>query len=216
MSKQMKTGDHELVDELLPWFVNNTLSAAERDQVRQHLDGCTACQESVSLLSAVQSAVRHEPATPIVPPPRVEKLMAAIDGKGRKKWRLQPLAVLGIAASVAGALVIVTLLMPEPEQPLTGPARYETTTSPLQAASMDYVLDLHFTDDSTAAARERVLRNLDARDVNKGVGASYRVTVNVPAASLEELERYTGALESMSEIESVGVVAVQLPMKKTQ
>jgi hypothetical protein len=42
------------------------------------------------------------------------------------------------------------------------------------------------------------------------------MTVNLPAASLEELERYTRDIESLAGIKSVSVVALQLPVEKQQ
>jgi hypothetical protein len=62
-----------------------------------------------------------------------------------------------------------------------------------------------------------VLRDLRARDINQGeTSGTYRITVNLPAASLGELQRYTGDIESLAEIESVNVVALQLPVEGEQ
>jgi hypothetical protein len=58
---------------------------------------------------------------------------------------------------------------------------------------------------------------LEAREINRsGSVGAYRITVSLPAASLEELERYTRDIESLGEIKSVTAVAVQLPMKSQQ
>lgn len=217
MGEKMQMDEHELIDRLLPWFVNNTLDAGEHHRVRRHLDTCAACQANVSLLSTVQSTVRHEIATPMVPLPRTERLLEAIDGLDRKKARLRPLTIMAVAASLGAALVVVTLLLPHREQAATEPVRYETTTSPVRGTSMDYVLDVQFEPGVSPAAQERLLRGLEAKDINRsGSDSMYRITVNLPAASLEELERYTDDLESRSEIRTVSAVAVQLPMKRQQ
>jgi hypothetical protein len=217
MGEKMQMDEHELIDRLLPWFVNNTLDAAEHHQVRRHLDTCEACRANVSLLSTVQSTVRHETATPMVPPPRTERLLEAINGLDRKKARLRPLTIMAVAASLGAALVVVTLLLPHREQAAMEPVRYETTTSPVRGTSMDYVLDVQFEPEVSPAAQERLLRGLEAKDINRsGSDSMYRITVNLPAASLEELERYTRDLESRTEIRTVSAVAVQLPMKRQQ
>ena len=48
-------------DELLPWFVNNTLSPDEREEVQTHVHGCLRCQHEVRLLEQVQSQVKKTP-----------------------------------------------------------------------------------------------------------------------------------------------------------
>ena len=35
---------HVAVQQLLPWFINGRLDAAEREQVEEHLAGCAACR----------------------------------------------------------------------------------------------------------------------------------------------------------------------------
>ncbi|MEX2124745.1 MAG: zf-HC2 domain-containing protein [Woeseia sp.] len=217
MGKKMQMDDHGLIDRLLPWFVNDTLDGVEHDRVRRHLGTCEACRETVSLLSAVQSTVRHAGATPMVPPPRTERLLESIDSLDRKGRRLRPLAIMAIAASLAAALVVITLLLPNREHAVTEPARYETATAPARGASMDYVLDVQFERGTPIAAQERVLRGLEARDISRSEpDGMYRLTVNLPAASLEDLERFARDVESLSEIKSVRVIAVQLPMKRQQ
>ncbi|HEX6260851.1 MAG TPA: zf-HC2 domain-containing protein [Woeseiaceae bacterium] len=215
MGEKVQLDEHGWVDRLLPWFVNNTLDERERERVRRHLNSCDACQEAATLLSTVQSSVRH--AIPMVPPPRTERLLASIDSFDRKTRRARTMAAIGVAASVAAALVVVALLQPDREQATTAPALYETTTSPAQRSSMDYVLDLEFKPGTSMAAQEQVLRGLEAKEINRsGSAGAYRITVSLPAASLEELERYTRDIESLGEIKSVNAVAVQLPMKRQQ
>ena len=40
----LDTVEHRAAQELLPWFVNGTLDAAEREQVAAHMAHCTRCQ----------------------------------------------------------------------------------------------------------------------------------------------------------------------------
>jgi hypothetical protein len=209
--------NHELIDGLLPWFVNNTLERDEHSRVRRHLDRCEACRANVSLFTVVQSTIRHATATPMVPPPRADKLLEAIDGAAKGRMRPSPLIIALLAASLAAALLVVTLLLPGRPDTATPPASYETATSTPRRASMDYVIDLQFESGTPLRVRERVLRDLRARDINQGeTSGTYRITVNLPAASLGELQRYTGDIESLAEIESVNVVALQLPVEGEQ
>jgi len=217
MGEKLELDDHVWVDRLLPWFVNDTLDDYERDRVHRHLEGCDACQASVSLLSTVHDSVHHGMAAPMVPRPRTDRLLETIDIHIRKGRRTRTLAVFASAACVAAALIIVNVLLTDREQAVTEPARYETTTSPALRASIDYVLDVQFEAGVPAAAQQQVLEGLEAEEINPaGSEGAYRVTVNLPAASLEELERYARELESASEIKAVRAVAVRLPVKTGQ
>ena len=60
---------HDAVWELLPWFVNGTLSASERLHIDQCLASCTACREELAQCRAVQGAVTAEPAPVWTPSP---------------------------------------------------------------------------------------------------------------------------------------------------
>ncbi len=71
MTDNRQIHDHDEIDLLLPWYVNDTLDATEHDRVAKHVVSCAKCQESVSLLTDVQAAVVTNKATPIVPQPRV-------------------------------------------------------------------------------------------------------------------------------------------------
>lgn len=216
MGEKVQLGDHAWADRLLPWFVNNTLDEAERDRVRRHVDGCDACRASVSLLSTVQDSVRHATATPIVPTPQTRRLLENIDTLDRTGRRTRALTAVAFAASVA-AVLVVTLLLPGREQAVTEPARYETTTSPVQRVSMDYVLEVQFEPGIPLAAQQQVLNRLEVKEINHGgSGGVYRVTVSLPASSLAELEQYARDLAASGEIRSVHPVAVQLPVKPAQ
>jgi len=82
---------------------------------------------------------------------------------------------------------------------------------------MDYVLSIQFESGTTPTDRDRVLQDIGARDVSgASEEGSYRVIVQLSTTSLEELDRYTGDLESLPEVISVSVVALQLPMKVEQ
>ncbi len=46
-------------EELLPWFVNETLSTEERHSVEQHLDTCPQCQQEIELLQKMRTHVKE-------------------------------------------------------------------------------------------------------------------------------------------------------------
>jgi hypothetical protein len=47
---------HRLVDALLPWYVNSTLNAEERELVTRHLDECAHCRGEVEWLRSLHEA----------------------------------------------------------------------------------------------------------------------------------------------------------------
>ncbi len=206
--------EHEQVDLLLPWYVNDTLDPAEHDRVAMHVATCPQCQESIVLLDEVQAAVVRNKATPIVPRPRVNELLESINTSS-------PLRRLGsrqsntyLAAAAVTLLLLATLLIINPDTPQGEPAEFETATSSQAGTSMDYVLTIQFGEQISEAERNRVLQDIGARDISGGSAeGSYRVIVQLSAASLEELNRYTNSVESLPEVASVEVVALQLPVK---
>lgn len=214
MAENMQMHDHDGIDLLLPWYVNDTLEPAEHDRVAKHVITCAICQESASLLSEVQSAVVRNKATPIVPQPRVNDFLDAIDAGTPLRHRDWHQPRILFAGAVATLLLIAALILINQDDLTETPQIFETATSNQQAAAMDYVLSIQFESGTTTADRARVLQDIKARDISGGFEeGAYRVIVQLPAASLEELERYTNDLESMTEIKSVSVVALQLPMR---
>jgi hypothetical protein len=205
--------DHDAIDLLLPWYVNDTLNPDEHERVSKHVVTCAECRENVSLLAKVQAAVVRNKATPIVPQPRVDELLESIStGKplhhrDRQQWR--PF----FAAAAVTLLLIATLIFSNQDDPSGIPQRFETATSSPVGGSMDYVLTIQFESGTSPADRDRVLQDIGARDISGGgIEGSFRVIVQLSATSLEELDHYTGDLESLAEVSSVVVVALQLPM----
>ena len=209
--------DHDEIDLLLAWYVNDTLEPAERDRVAEHVADCAACQESVALLTEVQAAVLRNKATPIVPQPRVNRLLESIGKETsphrRDRRRFNPF----FTAAAVTLMLIGTLIVSNPDDRSGVPQIFESATSSPDGASMDYVLRIQFESGTSLSARDRVLQDIGARDVSGGSDeGSYRVIVQLSATSLEELARYTGNLDSLPEVSSVSVVALQLPMKVEQ
>ncbi|MBX2836645.1 MAG: zf-HC2 domain-containing protein [Gammaproteobacteria bacterium] len=51
MSNTLDTNpEHEAVFELLPWWVNNTLTTEEHSRVREHVENCALCQQEAETL----------------------------------------------------------------------------------------------------------------------------------------------------------------------
>lgn len=215
MGDAARNPEHLAVEPLLPWYVNETLSDGERARVRRHLAECGACREAESLLSRVETVVSRPMATPILPPMRPERLLEKIDRLergGRRRWSRRPIIA---AASLAIAAATLLLLLPDREAGVPQPALYETVTSAPQQTTIDYVMNLAFEPNVGEADRQRVLRELDARDVRRDdASGAYHVNVTLAAASLDELERFTRAVEDRPEVRAARIVALQLPVQR--
>ena len=208
---------HDAIDLLLPWYVNHTLEPAEHDRVTRHVNACAECRQSVSLLAEIQAAVVRNKATPIVPQPRIDELLDSISTDNPLRHLDRQQSRTFFAAAAITLLLIATLLLINQEDRSGIPQRFETATSSQVGASMDYVLTIQFESGTSPADRDRVLQDIGARDVSGASDeGSYRVIVQLSAASLEELDSYTGDLESLSEVRSVAVVALQLPVRSQQ
>ena len=48
--------DHNNVSELLPWYVNQTLTPSELESVEKHIRVCEACQQEIELLQTTFKA----------------------------------------------------------------------------------------------------------------------------------------------------------------
>ena len=90
MIEETQSKDHEAIELLLPWYVNETLSATEHELVADHVASCAECQQHVTLLRTMQSSVTKSAATPIVPEPPVQQFFAGFDfeqrGVGRERF----------------------------------------------------------------------------------------------------------------------------------
>jgi hypothetical protein len=45
--------------QLLPWYVNGTLDPAERSSFEEHLGGCAACREEITIVEALRDEIRR-------------------------------------------------------------------------------------------------------------------------------------------------------------
>lgn len=215
MTDNSQKQDHNEIDLLLPWFVNETLDPVEHERVAAHLATCAICRDSLALLTDVQSAVVRHKATPIVPQPRIDELMGSISAGYSKDNFDHGFARAFLAAAGITALLVTSLLLTNSQNTIIAPQTFETATTVAENTAMDYVLSIQFESGTTDSEREQIMQDIEARDVSGGseIGA-YRVIVQLPAASLDELDRYTENLEAMSAIKSVSVVALQLPMRQ--
>ncbi len=91
---------HQRSQELLPWYVNDTLEPEEGSLVEQHLQGCPACREELDCLRALQSAYVSSD----IPPDSeaaLDRLRARLDSEARAPAIARQHAAAGLPALLA-------------------------------------------------------------------------------------------------------------------
>ena len=211
MKTQSSNTIHEDVDGLLPWYVNGTLSPDERDYVEAHISDCPEYADELAALRRIARAVQEEIPTPLVAEPDSDRLNRLLDAElssRPRKTSVYLAAATFVAALFAGLLTIVDF-----GGRVAEPTVFETATESGAAALTDYVVRIRFADDFARDGRGPLLESLGVRDVTGLSGSSaVRGIVSLPAASVAELEAISDEMEAQDGIESVEVVAVQLPV----
>jgi hypothetical protein len=177
----LDSDEHRSAQELLPWFVNGTLDAAEAARVGEHVAQCTACQADV----AAQTQWR---AVSFVGAPRADvdhgwaALRTRLDGDAAPRRRGAVFAwwrhalQLAVAAQAAVILVMAFALV----SLLTPPEPFRALGS---AAAVDANAIVVFRADATQAETSAALRAAGARIVGGPTGAdAYLLRLPEPAA----------------------------------
>ncbi len=82
--------DHDYVWELLPWYVNEGLSAQEVNEVEAHLKGCPACQSEVARCQALSLSVKTNQRDVWTPSaPHFAKVRASVDALEDRRIKSQ-------------------------------------------------------------------------------------------------------------------------------
>ncbi|MDH3532892.1 MAG: zf-HC2 domain-containing protein [Gammaproteobacteria bacterium] len=136
----MTRGDamsHEQARDLLPWLVNDSLKADERDRVDEHAKSCVICRRELAELGNLRASIAQYDDPIAVPAPDMRRINARIDALIEKETRLQRLLSglrefmaspwrIAFAAQTALLLILGTAML----WPQDAPVDYITLTSP--------------------------------------------------------------------------------------
>ena len=108
---------HEEALELLPWYVNGTLTDAEHVGVERHVHGCLPCRVALREQYHLATLLKQQPTVPLSAEGGFEQLLAEIDAarqpprriSERARWLARAATVTALAASLALAAWLVTL-----------------------------------------------------------------------------------------------------------
>ena len=205
--------DSDVLCELLPWYVNDTLADSERRQLERHLRHCQKCRQELPVLLGIQRCMRDESVTVLMPPPNVEKFLAEIGNGDGFRYTNRNVWVAGsIAASIL--LTVFAFFWLQSDNSTTTPTQFQTATSAGSEQSFDYVLLVALDENVEAGEQLSVLHSYNPLSIaGPDSLGKYRVVVRLPARSMEALEDYRQSIESNSKISSVAVVALELPME---
>jgi hypothetical protein len=186
---------HSRAFELLPWLVNGSLGAEERDAVEQHVRSCLACHRELKEQQRLRSAVRAQPAVHLSPQTNFERLARTLDGQpalgARPARRFAPAFRFAAAAAVA-AIAVGAVLWLSPTHVATR-GDYDTLSSGTVAAPGE--LDIVFGQSVTQAQMQSLLEDIGGKIEAGPTGVGrYRVRLESPIASGPQLDALLGKL----------------------
>ena len=71
---------HPEISSLLPWYVNGSISASERQHVDEHLTLCTHCRDELARERWIYQNMKAENAVEYMPSASLQRLQARLDG----------------------------------------------------------------------------------------------------------------------------------------
>lgn len=137
---------HAEAIELLPWFVNASLSPDEHEAVTAHASACVICRRELDELEALQTSIRQRSGQVVAPAADMRRINARIDAQLARENRgtrfmatarsllRSPLRIAVAAQSVALVVVLVLLL-----QANNGEPEFVTLTTPATLPAGHYV-----------------------------------------------------------------------------
>ncbi len=207
---------------LIPWYLSGQLSAAERDEVDRHLEGCSACREELRSATALRTdlkeaqeripgpsmrvraevfrrlderrAAEQQPGAPERKPAFLEAISGFLRAVLEPKWA--PAAALLIIVAQIGALTWLASRRPE------APPEIITRGLPTAAATR---LSVMFAPTATQSAVAQALRAIGARIVDGPAGdGSYTVEL-APGSPTETAARLRTLRERHDVVERMDI-----------
>jgi len=204
--------NHAQVWELLPWYINGSLSAEENRQIAEHATVCLICRKELGLQSALRDSVKNYELDELMVAASFDRLSAKLHGQdagmqnsqsvpgnsvGRfavalKVW-LQQRFKAGYLAAALPVLALVAILPRFTTEPLPDNNTFKTLSNGLtEAPAAD--LRLIFADGVPESERDAIL---DSAGLNLVSGPDERglyfvdaanVSANALEATLEQLQ----------------------------
>lgn len=218
MARQKKLTDNcrqnlDAQCELLPWYVNGTLSDAECKAMEQHLQSCDNCQEDFPLLSGVKVAMRRESVSVLAPQSSADQLFAHQGPRGVQAGK-HKLAWYATAIAAGAALFAIALNWNYTIDSVVSPATFKTATAANGDVTFDYVFAVSFRSDIVQTERRKALQRLAPVSLSgPDSSGNYRVVFRLPARSMAEIDIFRKNIEADTSITSAAIIAVEIPVE---
>jgi len=179
---------HSRAFELLPWLVNGSLRAEERDTVEQHVHSCLACHRELKEQQRLRVALLAQPAVHLSAQTNYEKLARSLDGQpvlgAHPSRRFTPLVRFAAAAAVA-AFAVGSVLWLSPMRVETR-GDYETLSRSVAAPGEIYIV---FGQSVTQSQMQSLLEEIGGKmEAGPNPVGRYRVRLERPIASDAQLD----------------------------
>lgn len=198
--------------ELLPWLVNGTLGAPERDAVEEHVRSCIVCRREVKEQHRLYATVRARRTADVSAEAGFDRLDRELDdaARARHAWSKRSSALAPFAVAAAAGIAVLALLLWFTPLPGLDSNAYSTLATPGRSNAV--LLDVVFAEDTTAAEMQALLDDIGGEIVAgpSDVGR-YNVRIVEGLADDARLSELLGTLTADRHVRFAGRSLADLP-----
>lgn len=205
---------HKKVTELLPWYVNGSLSDFQRAEVDRHLGECLPCRAALREEQRIHGLVRDQEDVPIGAAYGLGDLLSRIDEKHASKRPILKRPVYAFSVAIAGvAAVVAFVFFMQPIAPDPGSASFTTLTdAPLSATNR---IDIIFSDEIESVEISTIINAIDGRIID-GPSELGRHTIALPEDSESAVQAAIEMLQRDARVQFVGRNFIAGPQSEDQ
>ena len=191
MQHSADTAFCEEVRSSLPWFITGRLPESDAQELRSHLEGCSACRAELAIEQRLRASVGSEGAIELAPQGAMRKFFERLDSlesgvpapapapaPSQSRWRIAAAVVVVVQAVGLAALATRVAVQ---DARLAAPPVYVTQTAagvPAHGPRLRVVVDPSL----SVANFERLLRGIDA-EIVAGPSEAHVYTLALPATT---------------------------------
>jgi anti-sigma factor RsiW len=151
---------HNRAFELLPWLVNGTLGAPEREAVEEHVRTCIVCRREIKEQQRLYTTARTRLTSDVSAEAGFDRMNRELDdaARARTMWSKRSTALAPFAVAAAAGVAVLAILLWF--TPLPGLERNAYSTLATPARSNAVLLDVVFAEDTTAAEMQALLDDI--------------------------------------------------------
>lgn len=188
--------------ELLPWFVNGTLSSKEREDIDRHVASCTECLDEIQFLQKLEQQIKFDVSDNTPGRLGYKRLARQIEQESNKQKRSTSRVSKWWRPALAAAMLVIVVQTKLLLQKSTD----DDSTVPLGA--VENTIQVKFSPNATESQIRKALNAIHGRIVD-GPGAlgGYRIELELEKGeilsekmqrSIELLEKSPGVIQSVA------------------